>query len=235
LAVVLGLHNAQANGDVYKLQDLLNGESITSNGFTYGNFRSYGDTVDPYGHYVYAMPASTIEVITLNGGLEFTGTNGALVNSIGQGPLGAQFTFDVAPTNPLNLINLTALSVTGTVSGDNTPFGYTPAYFSGSLSVVGANPSPLSLVATQANYGSNVISSSPGAIGTFSGVNSLSVTESFSASGLTDHGPVANASIGNVSVFFVPEPSPLQLVGVLGTVMTIVAGARRHGRRLLAR
>jgi hypothetical protein len=82
----------------------------------------------------------------------------------------------------------------------------------------------------QENRGVTTVTSDVSASATFPEASSLTVTESFVATGLTFHGSNSFAEISSVSVSFVPEPSPLVLLGTFGAGAASFGWLRRRMR-----
>jgi hypothetical protein len=230
-ALALALVAPQARGDVIVLQDLLNGASIRAGGLLYENFRGYGSgTIFGVG----SQPGnpSNILVTSTDLGLTFTGLGGGpLVAVFGQGPLGARFTFDVVPIVPMSTIGYAAVDASGSLAPfPNANMAFIPPFFDASLSVVGAAPPPMNVNALLENVGTTTITTDVSAAAIFPGSPSLTVTESFFASGLTSHGFGSLATLSHVSISFVPEPSPLALVGAFGSAVAFTGWLRRRKR-----
>jgi hypothetical protein len=215
-ALALALVAPQARGDVIVLQDLLNGASVRAGGLLYENFRGYGPAS------IFGLPSladnpSSILVTSTNLGLTFTGLGGGpLLAHRGQGPFGERFTFDVVSLIPANTIGLAAMEASGTLEPFLFGVGSIAPLFSASLSVLGAAPPSVNVNVFQEDRGVTTITSDVSASATFPGASSLTATESFVATGLTFHGSNSFAEISSVSVSFVPEPSPLVLLGAFG-------------------
>jgi hypothetical protein len=107
---------------------------------------------------------------------------------LGQGPAGAKFTFDVAPVAPTKSIDQVGVDVAGTLQPYLTPFPPYPS-FGATLAVTGAG-SPLTVNAGLQNSGATTITGEVGASALTTGAPCLTVTASFSASGLTSHGQI---------------------------------------------
>jgi hypothetical protein len=226
-SLALALVAQQARGDVILLEDLLNGASIRAGGLLYENFRGYGPATI-FGVTSLADSSSSILVTSTNLGLAFTGLDGGpLLAHRGQGPFGESFTFDVVPLVPANNIGLAAIEASGSLEPFLFGVGSIAPLYSASLSVLEAAP-PLNVNVFQENRGMTTIASDVSALATFPEASSLTVTESFVATGLTFHGSNTFAEIGSVTVSFVPEPSPLVLVGVLGVSAVSFAWLRRR-------
>jgi hypothetical protein len=225
-ALALALVAPQARGDEILLQDLLNGASIRAGGLLYENFRGYGPATI-FGLTSLADSPSSILVTSTNLGLTFTGLGGGpLLAHWGQGPFGERFTFDVAPLVPANTIGLAAIEASGSLEPFLFGVGPITPLYSASLSVLEAAPPPVNVNVFQENRGVTTIASDVSASATLHEASSLTVTESFIATGLTFHGSNSFAEISSVAVSFVPEPSPLVLLGVSGASAAFFAWLR---------